>query len=106
MAPIPRDDNEPIEKKVWRLELLQDEQERKNAAMYVDMACIKETAEEAKELAMQTNASIESMPLKVIDAIKKENSGKRMEAKEWTLVIFGLIGAIDILQSIIARWIA
>lgn len=103
MAPIPRADNEPIEKKVWRLELLQEEQEKNNAAMRVDITCIKETAEEAKELAIHTSASVESMPLKVIEAIKKENKGKRIEAKEWILVLFGLLGAIDILQSIISR---
>ena len=95
MSPIPRDDNEPIEKKVWRLELLQDEQEKKNMAMHADIACIKETAEEAKELAMQTSASIETMPLKVIEAIRKEKSGKRLEFRDWMGLVIALVVLLE-----------
>lgn len=48
-------------------------------------------AQEAKDMAVQTNNSVEQMPSRIVEQIRKENRGFRMEFRDWVILLATLV---------------
>lgn len=49
---------------------------------------VEEKSQEAKNMAFETQVTMENMPLKVAEMIESRNKGFRMEWQSWVLWIF------------------
>ena len=92
---MPPKEAETLEERVFQLEFIQQRQEENYASLHAEMCEAQDTAVEAKELALQTQASINGIPGKVIETLESRRREKRFEFRDWMqlLVAVVMVGA-------------
>lgn len=87
-----------IPERLAKLEERQIAHERANdlalAAIAQKHEMTEEVAMEAHQMVTQTNTLVAQMPDKIIKAIDEKNRTKRMEFKDWILVLAAIAGPV------------
>lgn len=90
----PQRENETQEMYMYRLEMTQERHEDELDRMSSRVDSVETMAVEARQIAMETNSMVELMPQRVIEAIDAKNKAKRLDLRDWIVVIVGLAGTI------------
>lgn len=72
-----------LEERMYAAELEQENHEKEFNRFRDAIMKVEETAESAKQLAVQANTAIAGLPSKVMEEIKKSNGSRRLEFRDW-----------------------
>lgn len=89
-----REAEESVEKRLFKLEYLQGEQERHFNELRSEMCETRDIAEEARAMSLQTQAAVEGVPGKVMDALRKEKRENRFEFRDWMQMLVAIVMVI------------
>lgn len=99
---------EDLKKQVWKqgfdIEQLKKDFPEYNAAMCQDIAEVKAEAKETRAMIIQTNSDVLLMPSRIIEAMRNEGKARKMELRDWLLVIAGIASVVS--PFIIAVWLS
>jgi hypothetical protein len=98
MAPI--EETKEVRERLFHLEFFQRQQEKDFGVLKSEMCETREIAEEARVLSLQTQAAVEGVPSKVMEALKEEKRANRFEFRDWMQLLIALILVIEVVQKI------
>ena len=96
---MPPKEPETLEERMYRVELLHEQQEKDFVSMSIEFENVRALASDAKSLAIQTNGMVIDMPNKVIEAIEEKNRTKKLDMKEWILASVGFLTLLTLLPA-------
>lgn len=91
----PQKEGESLDMYLYRLELTQERQEDDMVRMSSRVDSVESIALEARQVATETNTMVQAMPQKIIEAIDARSRARRLDARDWVVVVIGLAGTVS-----------
>lgn len=88
---MPPKELETIYERIRASEVTQQTHEKEFDRMRIALSKVEEVAAEAKQLALQANLAIESLPGTVIKEIRESNRSKRLELRDWLGILVAIV---------------
>lgn len=102
----PQRENETPEMYWYRLEMTQERQEDDMKRLTTRVDTVESVSIEAKEMSLQTQRLVESMPSKVMEAIEKRDKEKKMNAREIISLVVAILAVLLMLPPTIQSLVA
>lgn len=90
----PTEETKEVRERLFQLEFFQRQQEKDFGALKSEMCETREIAEEARAMSIQTQAAVEGVPGKVMDALRKEKRDNRFEFRDWMQMLVAIVMVI------------
>lgn len=90
----PTEDTKEVRERLFQLEFFQRQQEKDFGALRSEMCETREIAEEARVMSLQTQAAVEGVPAKVMEALEKKRKESKFEFREWMTLLSTLVMVI------------
>ena len=98
----PTEETKEVRERLFQLEFFQRQQEKDFGVLKSEMCETREVAEEARVLSLQTQAAVEGVPAKVMEALKQEKRANRFEFRDWMQLLIALILVVEVVQKILS----
>jgi len=95
------EETKEVEKRLFKLEFLQNQQEKSFSELRSEMCETRDIAKEAMAMSLKTQAAVEGVPGKVMEALRKEKRDNRFEFRDWMSLLVGLIVVVEVIQRLV-----
>ena len=95
----PAEETKEVRERLFQLEFFQKQQEKNFGELQSEMCETREIAEEARAMALQTQAAVEGVPLKVMEALRQEKRTNRFEFRDWMQLIVAIVVVVATLYG-------
>lgn len=90
----PTEETKEVRERLFQLEFFQRQQEKDFGILRSEMCETREIAEEARAMSMQTQAAVEGVPTKVMEAFEKKRKESKFEFREWMSLVSTIVMVI------------